>query len=58
MLMFLHGVVEPRFTADQYELLRRKKAGCIDRVLRVLTRISGLDDAAVEVAQRKFPAGA
>jgi hypothetical protein len=58
MLMFLHGVVEPRFTADQYELLRRKNAGCIDRVLRVITRVSGLDGGAVEAAQRKFPAGA
>ncbi len=58
MLMFVYGVIEPQFTPEQCELLRRKNAGALDRVLDRILTISGLKAEAVEVAKRKFPAGA
>lgn len=56
MMMFIHGVVEPQFTPDQYGALAAHNAGVIDRILKILLEISGLDAQAVEEAKRKFPA--
>lgn len=58
ILMLIYGMVEPQFTPEQCELLRRKHAGALDRVLDRILTISGLKAEAVEVAKRKFPAGA
>ncbi|NOZ27960.1 MAG: hypothetical protein GXP39_07910 [Chloroflexi bacterium] len=55
MLMFIHGVVDPAFTEEHYELLRKKSAGAIDRVLRAILELSGLTREAVEEAKRSFP---
>ena len=54
LLMFVYGVVEPQFTADQYGALALLHGGAIDRVLKALIRISGMDTSALEVAKRKF----
>jgi hypothetical protein len=55
MFMFIHGVVDPPFTNDTYELLRDKNAGVIDRVLQRIMSISGMDQEALAKAQEKFP---
>lgn len=56
MEMFIHGVIEPRFTEDQYELLRAKASSAINRVINVIMRLSGLNEEAVDTAKEKFPA--
>ena len=56
MMMFVYGVIEPQFSADQYGALAQLSAGAIDRVLKVLLEVSGMGAQAVEVAKRKFPA--
>ncbi len=55
MLIFLHGVIEPQFSADQYELLRGKSAAAIDRVSERISKLSGLSGGAVDAAKEKFP---
>lgn len=54
MLMFVHGVIEPRFGADQYELLREKSAGAIDLVLQAILEASGLTPEARKRAEKQF----
>jgi len=58
VLSFICGVVEPRFSADQYELVRRKNAGVVDRVLARVFALSGLQEDAVDAAKARFPARA
>lgn len=56
MQMFIYGVVEPRFAADQYELVRAKCALALDRVLRVISRLNNLNPEAIDAAKAAFPA--
>lgn len=55
LLLFISGVVEPKFSPDQYEQLRKKNAKALDRVLKVLNRLSGLGEEALEEAKTNFP---
>lgn len=49
-LLWLEGVVSPRFTEEQLGPLFDKNAGAVDRVLKRLLVLSGMDD---EAAKRK-----
>lgn len=55
MFMFIRGVVDPQFTDDQYELLREKNAGVMDRILTRLMQMSGMAPEQQQAAERKFP---
>lgn len=57
VLMFIHGVVEPKFTADRAEQLRKKSAGAINRVNKRLLELSGLTKEASKAAEKSFPEG-
>jgi len=53
VLMVIHGVIEPKFSLDQYEQLRNKSATALDRVLTAITSLSGIGKDAIEAAQKK-----
>lgn len=55
MFMFIHGVIDPQFTDDTFELLRDKNAGVIDRILQRIMSLSGMDAESLTRAQEKFP---
>lgn len=55
LLMFAYGVVEPVFTVEQVEGLRKVKSAILDRVLKEISAISGLTDEAVEEEAENFP---
>lgn len=55
VLMFIHGVVEPVFTTEDYEALRGKAAGAMDRVLKRILRASAIGSEAVKKAEASFP---
>lgn len=57
MLLFIHCVVEPRFTEEQYDALAAKSAGAIDRVIKAIAELAGLDEAAIKAAERSFRSG-
>lgn len=57
MLMFIHCVVEPKFTEGQYDALRQKSAGAIDTVLNAIFELSGFTGAAFAQAEKTFRPG-
>ncbi len=44
MVLFIEGVVEPKFTEEHYEDLRQKSAVAIDLVLQRIMAASGITD--------------
>lgn len=54
ILMFVEGVIEPRFDLKQAALLKDKNAGAVDRVLAVILEISGMTPKAVKEAEKRF----
>lgn len=54
VLMFIHGVIDPQFSEDQYEQLRQKSAGAIDLVLQAILEASGLTKEAMRQAEKQF----
>lgn len=52
--IFIHGVVEPKFTEDQAQALLEKNAGVIERVNRTIVQISGLTPEALKSAEQFF----
>jgi hypothetical protein len=54
MYMFLRGVIEPHMSDDQYELLRDKSAGVIDRILQRIMELSGMTLEAQKRAEKSF----
>lgn len=57
LLMLVKGVVEPSFTDAQVGQLAALAAGVVDRILLVITRLSGMDAEAMRQAQRRFRPG-
>jgi hypothetical protein len=55
MLMFIEGVIEPRFSEEQYGQLVEKSAGAIDAVLKEIMALSGFNADEVEKAEKRFP---
>lgn len=56
MNFLIYGVAEPRFTPEHYELLRRKSARALDRVIAAINEINGFTEAAIAQAKDRFPA--
>lgn len=54
MVLWMEGVIEPRFTREQMAALFEKNAGAVDRVLKRLLVLSGMDDGAVKEKERQF----
>lgn len=42
MMIFIEGIVSPKFSEDQYEQLKTKSASAIDTVLKAITEASGI----------------
>ena len=55
VVAFIEGVVEPKFSMGDYEALRQKYAGAIDRVTKKFLELSGLETRALEEARKGFP---
>ncbi len=49
-LLFIEGVIEPRFTMADYEALRGKHAGAVERVALRVGALSGISRRALEDA--------
>lgn len=58
ILIFVHGVVEPQFTADDHDKLKEKSASAMDRVLLEIYRGSGMTKEEAARIERAFPGGA
>jgi hypothetical protein len=56
LLMFIHGVIDPVFTEENYENLRQTSASAIDKVLKEITMLSGITEANIKEAEKKFRA--
>lgn len=56
-MLFLEGVVDPRFTEDQLPALFEKNAGAVDRVLKVVLRLSGMQPEDVRKREAEFSKG-
>lgn len=54
MLMFLEGVVEPKFGREHYHALLQKSSGVLDRILNEIAKRSGLSEDAIEEAKATF----
>lgn len=52
--IFVHGVIEPKFTEDQAKALLEKNAGVIERVNRLIVKMSGLTPDALKSAEQFF----
>jgi hypothetical protein len=49
-LLFAEGIIEPKFTVDDYEQLQEKSAVAISVILRAIMDASGLSEAATTEA--------
>jgi hypothetical protein len=54
LLMFIHGVIDPIFSEQDYFSLREKSAVAIDTVLKEIMAISGLNETAIKETEKKF----
>ena len=54
MIMFVEGVVEPKFTADDFDALKEKSAVAIDLVLERIMAISGISEEEEKEAGKFF----
>jgi len=54
LLMFIHGVIDPVFSEQDYIVLREKSAIAIDKVLKEIMDISGLNESAIKEAEKRF----
>ena len=55
LLLFAYGIIEPKFSLDQVQHLRKVKASVLDPVLREITELSGMTDTAVKAEEATFP---
>jgi hypothetical protein len=56
LLMFIHGVIDPIFSEQDYAVLREKSAMAIDKVLKEIMAISGLGDTVIAESEKRFRA--
>jgi hypothetical protein len=54
ILMFLAGVVKPKFGREHFGRLKTKNSGVMDRVLMKITKLSGNDVSSIEEAKAQF----
>ncbi len=54
VLMFVAGVIEPQFTAADYDALKDKNAKAMDRVLEKIMSSSGLSEDALKATEKEL----
>ena len=54
-LMFVHAVVNPRFTLDQYDSLQEKDCVPVNRILRMVYKVTGFTVLGVTATEKSFP---
>lgn len=57
ILLFIHGVVEPKFGEAHFGALQGKSAKAMDRVLKVIMEASGLTEEVAQAAEKSFRPG-
>jgi hypothetical protein len=57
MLQFVHGCVDPRFTPDEARVIQEKYGPAFKKVIAKIDELSGIDKAAVEATEERFPVG-
>lgn len=57
ILIFIAGVKEPKFSLDQFELIRQKNAAPINRINETIMRLSGMTKEASDKAKESFHNG-
>ena len=57
LLMFIEGVVEPRFGVEHIDLLKGKSASAMDRVLGAILELGGMTPEAQNEMERDFRQG-
>jgi hypothetical protein len=55
MLLFLTGVVEPKFGREHYAALLNKNSGVLDRIIKEIGMLSGVGEDAIDEAAAQFP---
>lgn len=56
-LQFEHGVIEPKFSAEEVEQIAKKFGPAFKKVIGKVDELSGVDKKAMEDASTRFPAG-
>ena|SRR3990167_3198535 len=56
-LMFLHAVVKPKFTPEQYDTLQEQDCVPLNRVLRMVYKVTGFTALGVTATEKAFPVG-
>lgn len=54
LLMFIHGVIDPVLSQEDYFALREKSAMAIDIVLKEIMDLSGLNQAVIKEKEKQF----
>ena len=57
LLMFIEGVVEPKFGVEHIDLLKGKSASAMDRVLGAILELGGMTPEAQNEMERDFRQG-
>ena len=56
-LQFQHGCVDPTFTADEAASIQERFGPAFRKVVAKIDELSGIDKAALEQVEQRFPAG-
>jgi hypothetical protein len=56
VLQFAHGCIEPTFTVDEAQRVSEKFGPAFKKIIAKIDELSGVDKAAMEDANAKFPA--
>ena len=56
-IQFAHGVVEPQFTVDEAQQVAERFGPAFRKVIAKIDELSGVDKAAIEEAEARFPSG-
>lgn len=57
MILFMEGVVDPKFSEEHYEALRGKNAAVIDSILKRIVEVSGMTEDEAKEAGAFFRDG-
>lgn len=57
VLQFAHGVIEPKFTVDEAQIIAQKYGPAFKKVIAEIDRLSGVDKEAIEEAAARFQPG-
>jgi hypothetical protein len=55
VLQFAHGVIDPKFTVQEAEIIAQKFGPAFTKVVTRIDELSGLDKEAIEQARARFP---